>query len=1136
MKTQAARVAVLFIEITAIFVAVLAACAAYLVIRLQHGPVSLDSFRQSAAFAIERRLPKGYDATIGGLDLIQDQEHFALRLTGVGIVNAAGEGTASADLVELVFETRDMFDRRVGPETVKAVGARFRIVRNAEQTVKVPAARGRGGRSLFPSSDQVIGSGFLKSAFASAEIEDAVVTFVDEASGRAWTSQNASIVLNRTANGLTGVMSGDIDLGGESRGHRASLRADGRYRESDGVISIDVAGERFPVGDILSMFFGDRAAVIEAPVSGQGAIELTRDGRVRASAFSAKIGAGALRLAGANAPIEFIEWKSGFDPTTDQFTIDHFAYDVAGNKGEADGTVALEFDGDIREPKNVLFDLNARELVVDLPGRLDKPIAVADASFAGNYDIVSRKFELSDFSAALLDIVIDGAFSITAPRVGDDGKRPSPGVTADVSVDGYLDPERLLRIWPLGVAMGARDWIEDRMDGARISNIKGTVSLEPGAIDADGLAPDDAVNLTFDVANAKAYYVKQMTPLSDANGSGVLRGNSFSLTVDSGRVGDVVITEGQVEFPNFIPKWDPTYYRFLAKGRSEAILGILDEAPMRLLSKTNLSPEQFQGDAAARVEIMRPNKRDVASDQYEYRGEATFENMTITGFGVEDSKLVGATGTVSLKPRSLTVKGDATLIDAPVNLVWTKNFFAEDGPSELVLAGDVDASVGDFFGLSLRNLFGGKIAASARAVGEFGAFQTLELRGDFENAWVRLGLFNWEKPAGSPATGELTMRIVEDGIDIERFAVDGDGVSVTGIASMRNGLLETASFPVIFLDGAADLSLTARRSAVGALDVTATGAYLNAGPAVLEFTKGESAPGTQDMGAQNASGEKSNPWGAGIAVTARVEQLELRKNVVYQDASFDLRRGPEALETLNFSALNEDGAPLRVTMAETGADDGPTQRIDVQSSNLGRFLKGVTGLLSMQGGEGSMAVYYGGETTGLTGELEARNMHVVNVPLLARIFSAGSLDGLANLMQGEGIDLSYAYGKFDYDDSAVTLRDFRATGPSVGMTASGVVSFAPEGDIALSGAVAPVYQLNAMLGATPIIGDLLVGRKGEGVLALSYSVNGARTAPNVVVNPLSALTPGILRQLFEAGAPPENAAPATNPIEPNQPE
>ncbi len=1121
MTKRAAKAAVLLVEIFAIGVAVFAAGAAYLFIRLQQGPVALGAFKPSAAFAIEQRLPKGYDAAIGDMDIVKNEDLFRLRLKDLEVFDAVGGRVGAADLVELVFAAGDVSTRSIGPRTVEATGARFRIVRNTEQTLKVPAARGRGGQSLFPSSDKMIGDGFLRSAFQKAEMRDAVITFVDEASGRTWTSDNAGGVIERNEDGLAAAVAGDIDLDGDARAH---LKADAQFAEADGVIALDIAGHNFPIGDILTMFYGDAAAVIDAPASGDGAIELTRDGKVRASNFRAKIGAGALRLGGADAPIRFIEWQTGFDPAANRFTVDRFAYDVAGNQGEAKGTVALEFGDDVRDPQRVLFDLDATDMVVALPGRLAAPIPVTAAQFVGEYDVETRRLGLSDFSVSLLDVVIGGGFSYAAPRE-ENGVRSSPGVTADIAVDGALDPQRLLRIWPLGVAMGARDWIEDRMETARIENIKALMDLAPGAVGDDSLMPDEALAVTFDVAGGKAFYSKQMTPLTEASGLGVLRGNSFSMKVDSARVGDVQVSEGSLEIPVFIPKWEPTYYRFLAAGRSEDILGVLDEAPLNLLSKTNLSPDQFSGDAETRIEIMRPNKREVAPDEYEYRGEATFENMTIAGFGADESELTGGKGTVSLKPRSLTVKGDAFFGQTPLNLVWKKNFFAQDGPSELTLAGNVDPSVGDFFGLSLRNLFGGTVDATARIVGEIGNFRSMTITGDFANAWVRLGLFDWEKPVGAPATAEIAMQLGEDGVAFERVLAEGEGVSVSGVATFADGVLNEASFPRFYLDGAADLSLAARRNARGALDVTATGAYVNAGPAVLQFTKGQ--------GRSEESAETSDPWGAGIAATARVDQLELRKKVVYQDASFDLRRGADALEALNFSALSANGAPLRVAMAETGSETGPAQRIDVRSSDLGGFLKGVFGLTSMQGGQGSMAVYYGGGAPGFVGEIEARNMHVVNAPLLARLFSAGSLDGLANLMQGEGIDLTYAYGEFDYGAGALSLRDFRATGPSVGMTAEGEVSFAQDGAIALNGALAPLYQLNSALGAAPIIGDILVGKKGEGILALSYSVSGERSAPNVIVNPLSALTPGIFRQLFEpANALPETA-PEPNPIVPN---
>ena len=63
----------------------------------------------------------------------------------------------------------------------------------------------------------------------------------------------------------------------------------------------------------------------------------------------------------------------------------------------------------------------------------------------------------------------------------------------------------------------------------------------------------------------------------------------------------------------------------------------------------------------------------------------------------------------------------------------------------------------------------------------------------------------------------------------------------------------------------------------------------------------------------------------------------------------------------------------------------------------------------------------------------------------------------------------------------------------------------------------------------------LVSRRGEGVVGMTYSINGHVGEPRVGVNPASALTPGILRRIFEplpttrspsgAGGGTENGAP-----------
>ena len=57
--------------------------------------------------------------------------------------------------------------------------------------------------------------------------------------------------------------------------------------------------------------------------------------------------------------------------------------------------------------------------------------------------------------------------------------------------------------------------------------------------------------------------------------------------------------------------------------------------------------------------------------------------------------------------------------------------------------------------------------------------------------------------------------------------------------------------------------------------------------------------------------------------------------------------------------------------------------------------------------------------------------------------------------------------------------------------------------------------MNSFLGGITGLGDLLVSRRGEGVVALGYTVEGPIAGPTVTVNTLSALTPGVFRRLFE---------------------
>jgi len=143
------------------------------------------------------------------------------------------------------------------------------------------------------------------------------------------------------------------------------------------------------------------------------------------------------------------------------------------------------------------------------------------------------------------------------------------------------------------------------------------------------------------------------------------------------------------------------------------------------------------------------------------------------------------------------------------------------------------------------------------------------------------------------------------------------------------------------------------------------------------------------------------------------------------------------------------------------------------------------------------------------------------------LFAAGTLDGPLRLLQGQGIPLTTFSMPFSARAKMVTIREGRAAGPAIGATFAGTLDRKAE-RVDVTGTLVPLYGLNSILGSVPILGDLLVSKKGEGIFGLTYAMKGNLNEPALSVNPLSVLTPGIFRRIFEFD-PPKEPPPETQP-------
>ena len=142
------------------------------------------------------------------------------------------------------------------------------------------------------------------------------------------------------------------------------------------------------------------------------------------------------------------------------------------------------------------------------------------------------------------------------------------------------------------------------------------------------------------------------------------------------------------------------------------------------------------------------------------------------------------------------------------------------------------------------------------------------------------------------------------------------------------------------------------------------------------------------------------------------------------------------------------------------------------------------------------------------------NFKVQEVPVLAKILTLASLQGIADLLTGEGVrftDFEMIYTK---KDSLTTIQEIYAIGPAISIMMEGYV----EGKdlVSLRGTLVPATKLNAIIASIPVVGDILVGKKtGEGVVGVSFKMKGPPKDIKTTVNPIKTLTPRFIVRAVE---------------------
>jgi hypothetical protein len=247
------------------------------------------------------------------------------------------------------------------------------------------------------------------------------------------------------------------------------------------------------------------------------------------------------------------------------------------------------------------------------------------------------------------------------------------------------------------------------------------------------------------------------------------------------------------------------------------------------------------------------------------------------------------------------------------------------------------------------------------------------------------------------------------------------------------------------------------------------------------------------------------------------KNFELKINVekVYLDANnkIDNLKGKIILSNnevvnLNLESDFSNNKKITFTIRDNNGEKITTLFSDEAKPLVDRykFIKGFT--------EGKLDFYSSKKNNESKSNLKIYDFKLKELPALTKILSLASLQGIADLLSGEGIRFSEFEMNFDNKADLMTINEIYAIGPAISILMEGYVE--KDNLVSLRGTLVPATTINKTIGSIPLIGNILVGQKvGEGVFGVSFKIKGPPKDLETTVNPIKTLTPRFITRTLE---------------------
>ena len=1094
-------------------------------LRLLVGPISLGPLSGQISDALAQALPGitvKYDQA--AVEWSRDQGRVNLVVLGARVFDAKGRIIAQAPQMDIDLAAQPFIQGKIVVTRITLVGVQLTLVRNADGTLRLGVEHDDSQRDIISRiTDAINKNSSSASSLEAFAIRDARVAFLDETTGMFLVAPKADVRIATQGQSLIASIVADVEVSGRAAHISGEMTLPPRAGPVSGriqVAGLDVAA----LGRNAKMFRFLRSVAMKADFSSGfsilGTHLLNADFALTANGSAVIVGISKV------VRVAMLHLSGSYDRSKARITLQDATLDSDQMRAHVVGGMNLIYDNGGAVTR-LGVDLTADKTALAVPGTFVQPVFVPLASLHGSYVPSTHDILIDELKTTGGALVLTTSGKITLI----DKQSPVLELKGRIEALALRD---LLHYWPLTLGQGAREWIDANIFSGSLGPLVFETHLPAGALDLP-VTPDGAVLMTFPIVNAEMNYVRGLTHLSGINGSAKLTGNTFGAELTRARIGPLLVSRGHAIIPDMSAPGAPGDILVHVDGSMTDILKLTDMQPLNYATRFGIAPDSTMGKASVDLKFHVPMRRNLSVDDIGISIKAA-----VSGFGVALGKrlhLSDGTVTFEIGNTALHASGAVALASSRLTIDWVEDFrTANPITTKIGVKGALDQAARVALGIDLGEYLMGPVAIVATLTGHRGQLVGADMALDLTPATLSLDLVGINKPAGFPASAHAVAAFgPHSAIATENMTITGPSLQATMALNFDTaGTLVSLNAPTVRSGSSNDFAFNLTRGAAG----------------VNISVRGHSLDGSQL--ARRGSGTGKGTASRGEAtfdepfhINAKLDRVVLRNAVAIAPFALDVTGVADRPATMSLSGKLANGGTLSGSLGPAGGD----RHLSLATSDMGTLARGLFGFASIKGGRLELtATLHGSAATAAAdddaandyeGVADLKDFRVLNQPFLARLFSAGSLIGFGNLLQGGGIEVDHLKVPFSANNGVLAIHTARATGPAIGISAEGYID-RPKNEIAVKGTLVPLFGVNTVLGYIPLLGDLLISKPGEGIIGMTYSVSGNADEPHLSINPLSMVLPGYLRRIFEGKMPdaanaPSNAPPAAVVVTPENP-